>query len=312
MRTAGAAGRDGNDVPHLDHGAVSRETTGGNVGLPHHITTDIGQILSAPRLPLSCREPIRCSTMEAHSGVTMPSPLLDVHDLTFEVDRHAILDRLELAVRAGEIHALLGANGSGKTTLACVLMGCEGYAPSAGRVLFDGTEILPLKMHERARLGLTLAWQEPARFEGITVREFLALGKPDCAPEPALRQVGLDPDRYLNRRVDKALSGGERHRIELASVLSMKPRLAILDEPAAGIDMLSINHIIDIIRALKAGGGSVLLITHQEEVALIADRASQLCAGRIVFSGSPRAVVDHFCGRACVRCDGEVCNYVRA
>lgn len=243
--------------------------------------------------------------------LTMPSPLLDIHHLTFEVDRHAILDRLDLAVQAGEIHALLGANGSGKSTLASVLMGCEGYVPSDGTVRFKGTDLLSLKMHERARLGMTLAWQEPARFEGVTVREYLTLGKQDCRPEPALRQVGLDPDRYLNRRVDKALSGGERHRIELASVLSLKPHLAILDEPAAGIDMLSINHIIDIIRALKEAGGSVLLITHQEDVALIADRASQLCAGRIIFSGSPRDTVDHFRGRTCVRCDGEVCNYVR-
>ncbi len=241
----------------------------------------------------------------------MPIPLLDIQRLTVEVDRHSILDRLDLAVQAGEIHALLGANGSGKTTLAYVLMGCEGYVPSAGRVRLDGTDLLPLKMHERARLGLTLAWQEPARFEGVTVREYLSLGKPGCDPEPALKRVGLDPDRYLTRRMDKALSGGERHRIELASVLSMKPKLAILDEPAAGIDMLSIGHIIDIIRALKEAGGSVLLITHQEDVALIADRASQLCAGRIVFSGSPREAVDHFRGQTCVRCDGEVCGYVR-
>ena len=242
----------------------------------------------------------------------MPHPLLDVSNLTFEVDRHAILDRLDLAIQPGEIHALLGANGSGKTTLAYVLMGCEGYVLTAGKVQFDGMDLLPLKMHERARLGLTLAWQEPARFEGVTVREYLTLGKPDCDPEPALRQVALAPDRYLHRRMDKALSGGERHRIELASVLSMKPRLAILDEPAAGIDMLSINHIIDIIRALKAAEGSVLLITHQEEVALIADRASQLCAGRIIFSGSPHEAVDHFRGRTCVRCDGQVCDYVRS
>lgn len=241
----------------------------------------------------------------------MPIPSLDIQGLTFEVDRHSILDRLDLAIHAGEIHALLGANGSGKTTLAYVLMGCAGYVPSAGRVRLDGTDLLPLKMHERARLGLTLAWQEPARFEGVTVREYLSLGKPECDPEPALKQVGLDPDLYLTRRLDKALSGGERHRIELASVLSMKPKLAILDEPAAGIDMLSINHIINIIRALKDAGGSVLLITHQEEVALIADRASQLCAGRIIFSGSPRETVDHFRGRTCVRCDGEVCGYVR-
>jgi len=242
----------------------------------------------------------------------MPNPLLDVRNLTFEVDRHAILDRLDLAIESQEIHALLGANGSGKTTLAYVLMGCEGYVPTAGEVQFGGTNLLSLKIHERARLGLTLAWQEPARFEGVTVREYLTLGKPDCDPEPALRQVALYPDRYLHRRMDKALSGGERHRVELASVLSLKPRLAILDEPTAGIDMLSINHIIDIIRALKAAAGSVLLITHQEEVALIADRASQLCAGRIIFSGSPREAVDHYRGRTCVRCDGEVCNYVRA
>jgi Fe-S cluster assembly ATP-binding protein len=241
----------------------------------------------------------------------MTNSLLDIRNLTFEADRHSILDRLGLTIDQQEIHALLGANGSGKTTLAYVLMGCEGYAPSAGTVLFEGADLLPLKMHERARLGLTLAWQEPARFEGVTVREYLTLGKPDCDPEPALKQVGLAPDRYLNRRMDKSLSGGERHRIELASVLSMKPKLAILDEPAAGIDMLSMNHIIDIIRALKAAGGSVLLITHQEEVALIADRASQLCAGRIVFSGSPRDAVDHFRGRTCVRCDGESCDYVR-
>lgn len=242
----------------------------------------------------------------------MPTTLLDIRNLTFAVDRHPILDRLDLTIQPGEIHALLGANGSGKTTLAYLLMGCEGYAPSAGSILFNGADLLPLKIHERAQLGLTLAWQEPARFEGLTVREYLALGKAEGDPAQALRQVGLDPDRYLTRRVDKALSGGERHRIELASVLSVKPKLAILDEPAAGIDMLSINHIIDIIRALKEGRGSVLLITHQEEVALIADRASQLCAGHIIFSGGPREAVDHFRGRACVRCDGEVCNYVRS
>ena len=106
----------------------------------------------------------------------MASPLLDIRNLTFEVDRHAILERLDLAVQPGEIHALLGANGSGKTTLAHLLMGCEGYVPSAGHVLFDGTDLLPLRMHERARLGLTLAWQEPARFEDVTVREYLTLG----------------------------------------------------------------------------------------------------------------------------------------
>lgn len=241
----------------------------------------------------------------------MSVPLLGIRNLTFSAGDQTILDRLDLEIYPEEIHALLGANGSGKTTLAYLLMGCNGYVPSAGTVLFAGTDLLPLMIYERAKLGLTLAWQEPARFEGVTVREYLTLGRAALNPEQVLAQVGLDPDRYLNRRVDKSLSGGERHRIELASVLSMKPKLAILDEPAAGIDMLSINHIINVIRALKDNGGAVLLITHQEEVAAIADSASQLCNGRIVFSGDPDQVIEHFRGRTCVRCDGEVCGYVR-
>ena len=190
-------------------------------------------------------------------------PLLDIRNLTFAVGNQKILDGLDLTIHPREIHALLGANGSGKTTIAYLLMGCDGYVPTSGTVLFNGTDLLSLKMHERAKLGLTLAWQEPARFEGITIREYLKLGHPELTPESLLLQVGLDPERYLSRRVDKALSGGERHRIELASVLCMNPTLAILDEPAAGIDMLSISHIINVLRTLKENGGAVLRITHQ-------------------------------------------------
>ncbi len=242
----------------------------------------------------------------------MTAPLLDIHDLAFEAGRQRILDNLTLQIGAREIHALLGANGAGKSTLAYLVMGCEGYRPAGGTMRFAGTDLAPLRMHERAALGLTMTWQEPARFEGITVREFLTLKHPDRDPVPALLQVGLTPERYLDRYVDKALSGGERHRIELASILTLKPKLAILDEPAAGIDMLSIAHILNVIRALKADGGSVLLITHQEEVALVADRASQLCAGRIIFVGEPSHAVEHFRGRTCVRCDGVECGYERA
>jgi len=154
----------------------------------------------------------------------MPAPLLDISALAFAADHHLILDRLDLSIPPGEIHAMLGANGSGKTTLAYVLMGCESYVPSGGRIVFNGIDLLPLKMYERARLGLTLAWQEPARFEGVTVREYLSLGKPDYDPEPALRQVGLDPDRYLIRRVDKALSGGERSPDRAGLRLNHEPK----------------------------------------------------------------------------------------
>ncbi len=244
--------------------------------------------------------------------VTTTAPLLDVSRLVFDVKGQRILDGLDLRLEAGDIHALLGANGSGKSTLAYVLMGCEGYRPESGRMVFKGEDLRPLPLYERAKRGITLAWQEPARFEGITVREYLTVGRPEADPVPLLNLVGLAPARYLDRLVDKALSGGERHRIELASVLAVRPSLAILDEPAAGIDMLSIEQIVEVIRTLKRAGASVLLITHQEEIVRSADAASQLCGGRIVCTGSPERVIDQFRGRACVRCNGVECGYERA
>jgi Fe-S cluster assembly ATP-binding protein len=108
--------------------------------------------------------------------------------------------------------------------------------------------------------------------------------------------------------VDKTLSGGQRKRIELASVLALKPRLAILDEPDSGIDMLSVKEIVDVIYSFKEFQASVLLITHREEIARIADRASQLCGGRIVFSGSPSEVAEHYKTRRCIVCDGNQCS----
>ena len=239
-------------------------------------------------------------------------PLLEVRDLTFVIAQRKILDGLSLTIGPQEIHALLGANGSGKSTLAYILMGCEGYSATTGRIMFEGQPLCPLKTHERAKLGITMAWQEPARFEGISVRQYLTLGKRDVDAEDYLAQVGLSPDAYLNRRVDKSLSGGERKRIELASVLALKPRLAILDEPASGIDMLSVEEIKNVIRAFKEGGASVLLISHREEIALMAHRASQLCGGKIITSGDPRHVAEHYKGQICMSCDGVTCLPVHA
>ena len=220
--------------------------------------------------------------------------LLEVNRLSFRVPARVVLENLDLAVAAGEIHALLGANGAGKSTLAYLIMGCEGYRPGAGEIRFDGQVLDALPIYQRARLGITLAWQEPARFEGLSVHDYLSLaagrlhpvGPPDC-----LQQVGLSPMDYLPRRVDKTLSGGERKRIELASVIALNPRLVILDEPTAGIDLLSMSEIIDVIRSFKLRGAAVLIITHHEAVTRIADRASLLCGGRILSTGDPERVV---------------------
>lgn len=241
-------------------------------------------------------------------------PLLEVRALTFQAGDKKILDGLSLSIESGEVHALLGTNGTGKSTLAYLIMGCEGYRPTSGEIIFDGRVINELPIHERARLGITMAWQEPVRFEGICVADYLTLRSKTStcsvtsSPAHFLEMVGLEPSLYLDRMVDKTLSGGERKRIELASVLALNPRLAILDEPDSGIDMLSTQDIINVINAFKEKGSSVLLITHREEIALIADRASQICGGKIVFSGNPRDVAKYYKSRQCLVCDGEVCR----
>ncbi|NJD62886.1 MAG: ATP-binding cassette domain-containing protein [Deltaproteobacteria bacterium] len=221
--------------------------------------------------------------------------MLHLVDIGLVVEGRPILHDLNLRVLPGEIHAILGMNGAGKSTLASVVMGLSGASPTSGNIYFRGDDITALPISARAKLGITLAWQEPARFEGLTVGEYLELGShgPRAGGPPAekcLRLVGLPPDRYLRRTVDSTLSGGERKRVELASILSMGPLLSILDEPDSGIDALSLNLILDAVRVLAKNGASVLLITHQIEVAGSADRASFLCGGTILRTGDPREI----------------------
>ena len=146
--------------------------------------------------------------------------------------------------------------------------------------------------------------------EEISVKNYLSLKNRDADPAAYLGMVGLHPELFLDRMVDKSLSGGERKRIELASILALNPRLAVLDEPDSGIDMLSTQDIIHVINVFKENRSSVLLITHREEIALIADRASQLCRGRILCSGNPEKVAEYYKSKKCLVCDGEVCVYV--
>ncbi|GAK56674.1 ABC transporter, ATP-binding protein [Candidatus Vecturithrix granuli] len=217
--------------------------------------------------------------------------MLELQHIAVQKNGTPILMQVDLRIAAQEIHSILGRNGTGKTTLAYSLMGLPDYALNAGDILWEGRSITNLSVAERAKLGITLAWQEPARFEGLSVAEYLHLGqqgkKAAFSPAQCLDQVGLDPTAYLARTVDATLSGGERKRIELAAVLAMQPRLAILDEPDSGIDALSLDFIKGVIRTLVREGASILLITHHEEVAAMADRASVLCAGRILKTGLP-------------------------
>lgn len=190
-------------------------------------------------------------------------------------------------------------------------MGLQGYEHEEGSLTFNGEDIAKLSITERARRGITLAWQEPARFEGLKVRDYLAIGAKahGSITEEELREalikVDLKPDKYLDREVGETLSGGERKRIELASIITMKPKLAILDEPDSGIDVVSLKEIINFIQALKENGSSVLVITHREEIAASSDKASLMCEGAILRSGDPIEISEFFKNR-CIPCDTRV------
>ncbi|MBC7221945.1 ABC transporter ATP-binding protein [Candidatus Bipolaricaulota bacterium] len=235
----------------------------------------------------------------------MGNHLLLIEDLFLEREGRLILRGVNLAVEEGEIHAILGANGTGKSTLAYAIMGLSGYKPNKGRVFFSGKDITEKSVTERAKLGITLAWQQPASFEGLTIREYLEIsqraGRGCFRIEECLSLVGLPPKNYLDRTLNDRLSGGERKRVELAAVLAMAPRLAILDEPDSGIDVLSLDDIMEVIRRMNRGGTTVLLITHREEFARAAHRASHLCGGRILKTGECEEVV-RFYKNFCKEC----------
>ncbi len=211
--------------------------------------------------------------------------MLILENLSVVREGREIIKNVNLTVKRREIHLILGVNGSGKTTLAQAIMGIY---PCCGRIIFEGEDITSLPVHERARRGITLAFQEPARFEGLLVKDYLMLSakeKDMKEVERVIKMVGL-PRSILFQEIGENLSGGERKRVELASVLLMKPKLAILDEPDSGIDMLSFRLISEVIEKMKDMGTSVMLITHSEDMINIADRATILCSGKAIQTGT--------------------------
>ena len=233
--------------------------------------------------------------------------LLEVKNLKYRTEEgKEILKGVNLTVEKGEIHAVLGPNGAGKSTLANLIAGASGYEnPTEGEIIFEGKLLNGKPIYERAKLGLTIAFQEPARFEGITVEEYLKLSarnNPNADIEECLRKVGLEPCEYLNRFVDENLSGGERKRIELASIMCMKPKLAVLDEIDSGIDFVSIDEIGNLFKTMRDEGTTLLVITHRENIANIANRASLLCDGQIVETGDPKRIIKKF-EKECLVCE---------
>ncbi len=230
--------------------------------------------------------------------------MLEIKSLKLTLNGKPIIDGLDFELKKGTIHGLLGVNGIGKTTLANLIMGIS--YPDKGSIVFEGRDITRRTISERSRMGITLAWQEPARFEGLSVGEYLSVSKNLDSSEidNYLWVVGLPPAEYLNRAVDASLSGGERKRVELASVMAMKPKVAILDEPDSGIDVVSLPHIMNGIAEMSKQGSAVLLITHGEEAVRVAEELSIMCAGKIINSGSPREMCQWFKNNC------STCNHV--
>jgi Fe-S cluster assembly ATP-binding protein len=225
------------------------------------------------------------------------NPFLIIENLTLKKEDSTILKDINLAFFPGKIHVLLGLNGSGKSSLAYALMGCEGYKPAAGQILMDGNDITNASITERARLGISLAWQEPVRFEGLPIGKYVGLGAGEPNREKvvaALEAVSLPAKTYGFRSADRTLSGGERKRVELASLFAMRPRLAILDEPDSGIDALSIGEVANLIQHMAQTGSAVLLITHRPELITIADTASLICLGSLILTGKPEETSQYY------------------
>jgi len=230
--------------------------------------------------------------------------MIELRHIKFSISGRDILEDVDLNIRKGEIHAVLGQNGTGKTTLGNILMGLSGYQVDSGQIIFEGQDITNWNITQRAQYGLTLGWQRPVSFEGITVEKYLQISARNNHSDYShyLFFLGLEPARYLSRNLDNHLSGGERKRIELAAIWAMHPKVAILDEPDSGIDVISLERIAEVIRKIRAGGTTVILITHREEIANIADQASSLCGGKILRTGPPPEIIRFYQNR-CRNCE---------
>ena len=184
--------------------------------------------------------------------------------------------------------AVTGPNGGGKSTLARVIAGI--IKPTAGRILFDGEDITGLGITERARKGISFAFQQPVRFKGIQVHDLLKLaaGRKLSVGEACdyLSRVGMCARDYINREVNASLSGGELKRIEIATILARGTKLSIFDEPEAGIDLWSFSNLIAVFEKLyEEINGSIMIITHQERILEIADRIIVIANGAISEDG---------------------------
>ena len=210
----------------------------------------------------------------------------------------AILKNINLKIDERFV-AITGPNGGGKSTLAKIIAGI--YQPTGGQILFDGEDITDLSITDRAKKGISFAFQQPVRFKGLTVKDLitLAAGKPISVAEACnyLSEVGLCARDYINREVNASLSGGELKRIEIALIIARSTKLSVFDEPEAGIDLWSFNNLIKVFERMhEKTQGSILIISHQERILNIADRIIVIADGEIRESGTKDEIMPSVLG----------------
>jgi Fe-S cluster assembly ATP-binding protein len=214
--------------------------------------------------------------------------MLEIRDLTVEVDGRRILNGVNLKVGRGEKHVLFGPNGSGKTSLVLTILGFPQYKVLSGSILFEGVELVGKPIHERARLGLGVVFQKPPVIRGVRLGEILHYLDGDST---LLHLLNL-PEEFMNRELNAGFSGGEMRRTEILQVLAQKPKLAIFDEPDSGLDVENLEiagRAIDQFLRDRAG----IIITHMGHILryVQADFAHVMLNGRIVCSGSPSKIL---------------------
>ena len=209
-----------------------------------------------------------------------------------------ILNDISLTVSERFV-AVTGPNGGGKSTLARIIAGI--IKTTSGRILFDGEDITGLGITERAKRGISFAFQQPVRFKGIRVYDLLQLasGRKLTVGEACdyLSRVGMCARDYVNREVNASLSGGELKRIEIATILARGTRLSIFDEPEAGIDLWSFSNLIAVFEKMyEEINGSILIISHQERILEIADKIVVIANGQISDQGPKDEILPKLMG----------------
>lgn len=230
--------------------------------------------------------------------------MLELKNISYEVNEDNkekdILKDINLKIEDRFV-AITGPNGGGKSTLAKIIAGI--IQPTSGQIFLDGEDITGLNITERAKKGISFAFQQPVRFKGITVKDLITLAAgrniSTAAACEYLSEVGLCARDYINREVNGSLSGGELKRIEIAMIIARGTKLSVFDEPEAGIDLWSFNNLIRVFEKMyKDIQGSILIISHQERILDIADKIIVIANGQISKVGTKEEVLPELLGIA--------------